>query len=68
LAKIAAAEAAQEAEAAAAEHAADLGQCAADVANLIPMTEQTTANTGQAPRQVLAAAGYCSGDNLEAAA
>jgi transposase len=48
--------------------AADLNQCAADVANLIPMTEQATANTGTAPGQVLADAGYCSGDNLDAAA
>ena len=48
--------------------AADLNTCAADVGNLIPLTEQVTANTGQVPRQVLADAGYCSADNLEAAA
>jgi transposase len=48
--------------------ATDLNDCAADVANLIPMTEQATANTGTAPGQVLADAGYCSGDNLDAAA
>jgi transposase len=45
--------------------AADLNQCAADVANLIPMSEQATANTGQAPGQVLADAGYCSDHNLD---
>jgi transposase len=48
--------------------ATDLGQCAADVANLIPMTEQATTNTSQAPGQVLADAGYCSEHNLQAAA
>lgn len=47
--------------------ATDVNDCAADVANLIPMTEQTTANTGQAPSQMLTDAGYCSADNLEAA-
>jgi len=47
--------------------ATDVNDCAADVANLIPMTEQATANTGQAPEQVLADAGYCSADNLDAA-
>jgi len=45
-----------------------VNHCAADVANLIPMTEQATANTGTAPGQVLADAGYCSADNLAAAA
>ena len=44
--------------------ATDVTDCAADVANLIPLTEQTTANTGQAPGQMLADAGYCSEDNL----
>ena len=48
--------------------AADVTNCAADVANLIPMTEQATANTGRAPQQVLADAGYCSADNLAQAA
>jgi transposase len=47
--------------------AAEVNQCASDVANLIPMTEQATANTGGAPGQVLADAGYCSADNLEQA-
>ena len=45
--------------------AADVTDCAADVGNLIAMTEQTIANTGHAPRQVLADAGYCSEDNLQ---
>jgi hypothetical protein len=48
--------------------AAEVNDCAADVANLIPMTEQATANTGTAPEQVLAGAGYCSAENLDAAA
>lgn len=45
--------------------ATEVGTNASDVGTLIPMTEQTTANTGQAPDQVLADAGYCSADNLE---
>jgi transposase len=45
--------------------AADLNDCAADVANLIPMTEQSIENTGHAPTQMLADAGYCSEDNLQ---
>lgn len=48
--------------------AADVNDCAADVANLIPMTEQTRNNTGKAPSEVLADAGYCSEDNLSQAA
>jgi hypothetical protein len=48
--------------------ATDVTDNAADVANLIPMTEQTVANTGHAPQQVLADAGYCSEDNLHQAA
>jgi hypothetical protein len=48
--------------------AALVSDCAADVANLIPMTEQMMANTAGAPGQVLADAGYCSADNLERAA
>ena len=47
--------------------ATDVNTNAADVGNLMPMTEQTTANTGQAPDQMLADAGYCSADNLEPA-
>ncbi|HEY3715511.1 MAG TPA: hypothetical protein VGL39_13375 [Jatrophihabitantaceae bacterium] len=48
--------------------ATDLDDCAADVANLIPMTDQATRNTGHAPEQVLADAGHCSAGNLDAAA
>ena len=47
--------------------ATDVNTNAADVGNLIPMTEQTAANTGRLPGQVLADAGYCSADNLDAA-
>ncbi len=47
--------------------ATEVGDCASDVGTLIEMTEQTLANTGQAPGQVLADAGYCSADNLDAA-
>ena len=43
--------------------ATDVNDCAADVANLIPMTEQMIANTRQAPDQMLTDAGYCSADN-----
>ena len=45
--------------------AADVTDCAADVANLIPLTEQTIVNTGHAPTQLLADAGYCSEENLQ---
>jgi hypothetical protein len=38
--------------------AAEVSDCAADVANLMPMTEQTAVNTGHAPGEVLADAGY----------
>jgi len=48
--------------------AADLTDCASDVGNLIPMTDQASTNTGQAPGQVLADAGYCSAENLDQAA
>jgi transposase len=48
--------------------ATDVNTNAADVGNLIPMTEQTVVNTGQAPDEVLADAGYCSADNLNRAA
>lgn len=43
--------------------AADLNDCGADMANLIPMTEQVQANTGEAPAQMVAGAGYCSNGN-----
>ena len=39
-----------------------------DPQSRIPMTEQVTANTGRAPKQLLADAGYCSQANLTAAA
>lgn len=48
--------------------ATEVGTNAADVANLIPMTEHVATNTGQPPAQLLADAGYCSSDNLEQAA
>jgi hypothetical protein len=48
--------------------AADLNNCAADGANLTPMLDQAQANTGVAPGQALADAGYCSQENLIAAA
>ena len=48
--------------------AADLNDCASDMANLISLTEQAHSNTGVAPVQVLADAGYCSADNLKDAA
>ncbi len=48
--------------------AADVNDCAADVGNLIPMTTQVAANTGTAPAQMVADAGYCSEDNLLRAA
>jgi transposase len=48
--------------------AADLNDCGSDMANLIPMTEQAQANTGGAPAQMVADAGYCSHGNLADAA
>ena len=48
--------------------AAEVNDCAADVGNLIAMAEQAAANTGKAPVQMLADAGYCSEDNLARAA
>jgi transposase len=48
--------------------AADVNDCVADVGNLIPMTAQTITNTGHAPTQLLADAGYSSQDNLDQAA
>jgi len=48
--------------------ATDVNANASDIANLIPMTEQTLTNTGQIPDQILADAGYCSADNLARAA
>jgi transposase len=48
--------------------ATEVNTNASDVANLIPMTEQTVTNTGHVPAQMLADAGYCSADNLDRAA
>jgi hypothetical protein len=48
--------------------AVEVNDCASDVANLIGMTEQATRNTGRAPGQLIADAGYCSASNLEQAA
>jgi hypothetical protein len=48
--------------------AADVTACASDVPSLTPMLDQALQNTGQAPAQALADAGYCSEDNLAAAA
>jgi transposase len=48
--------------------ATDVTDNAADVGSLIPMTEQTIDNTGHAPTQLLADAGYSSEDNLDRAA
>lgn len=48
--------------------ATELSDCAADSQAFEPMIEQTMRNTGRAPRQALADAGYCSEANLQAAA
>ena len=45
--------------------AAELGNNAADVGQLVPMLEAVLANTGQAPRQALADAGYRSEKNCQ---
>ena len=47
---------------------AELNTNASDVGNLLPMTEQTVANTGVIPEQMLADAGYSSTATLEVAA
>jgi len=48
--------------------ATDLNNCAADSQTFTPMMEQARRNTGRAPKQALADAGYCSQANLAAAA
>lgn len=48
--------------------AAELGNNAADVGQLVPVLDAVKANTGQAPAQVLADAGYRSEDNFKALA
>jgi hypothetical protein len=48
--------------------AADITDCAADCPSYTPMLDQCAANTGTHPKQALVDAGYCSEDNLQAAA
>jgi len=48
--------------------AAELGNNAADVGQLVPMLESVKSNTGQMPEQTLADAGYRSEDNFKALA
>ena len=48
--------------------AAELGNNAADVGQLVPMLHAVQANTGQTPEQTLADAGYRSEDNFKALA
>jgi transposase/cytochrome c5 len=47
---------------------ADVTDCAADCPSFTPMLDQAEANTATAPRQALVDAGYCSEQNLTAAA
>ena len=46
--------------------AADITQCAADVGQLVPMTEAAMKNTAKSPKVVLADAGYKSEENFQA--
>lgn len=48
--------------------AADITDCASDCPSYTPMLDQSAANTGTHPKQALVDAGYCSDDNLDAAA
>jgi len=48
--------------------ATDLNNCAADAQTFTPMMDKASRNTGRAPMQALADAGYCSQANLEDAA
>jgi transposase len=48
--------------------AADVTDCASDCPSYTPMLDQAAANTGEHPGQALVDAGYCSDDNLDAAA
>ena len=48
--------------------ATDVNNCAADSQMFTPMMEQARRNTGRAPKQALADAGYCSQANLQDAA
>jgi hypothetical protein len=47
---------------------ADVTDCASDCPSFTPMLDQAEANTGTAAREALVDAGYCSEDNLDAAA
>jgi transposase len=48
--------------------AADVTDRASDCPSYTPMLDQSAANTGTHPKQALVDAGYCSDDNLDAAA
>jgi transposase len=48
--------------------AADVTDCASDCPSYTPMLDQCAANTGTHPKQAVVDAGYCSEDNLDAAA
>jgi transposase len=48
--------------------AADVTDCASDCPSYTPMLDQCAANTGTHPQQAVVDAGYCSEDNLAAAA
>jgi hypothetical protein len=48
--------------------AADVTDCASDCPSLTPMLDEAEANTEIAAREALVDAGYCSADNLDAAA
>jgi transposase len=48
--------------------AADVTDCASDCPSYTPMLDQCAANTGTHPKQAVVDAGYCSDDNLDAAA
>ena len=48
--------------------AADVTDCASDCPSYTPMLDQCAANTGTHPQQAVVDAGYCSDDNLDAAA
>lgn len=45
--------------------AADTTQCASDAPSLLPMLEQTDANCGRLPEQLLADSGYCAEESLK---
>lgn len=48
--------------------ASDVTDCASDCPSYTPMMDQSAANTGTHPAQAVVDAGYCSDDNLAAAA